>query len=163
MQSEMMITGLGIFVLVVIVIVSSFLRRHMPFEWFYVLHHFVFVLFGLAIAHTLDDQFRNGTCVGKSWSQGFRFIATTFSLYFLDMAWGFLTVRRDVPVQEAVIISTKSMLTLVCKKPVDFQFAPGQYAYIQISSLDITFHPCSMSSAPEEVVLRFYIVVYKGQ
>ncbi|CAK0866173.1 unnamed protein product [Prorocentrum cordatum] len=58
MQSEIMITGLGIFVLMVIVMVSSFLRRHMPFECFYVLHHFVFVLFGLAIAHTMDDQVR---------------------------------------------------------------------------------------------------------
>ncbi|CAK0844228.1 unnamed protein product [Prorocentrum cordatum] len=72
-------------------------------------------------------------------------------------------MRRDVPVQEAVVTSTKSMLTLVCKRPVDFQFAPGQYAYIQIPSLDITFHPFSIGSAPEEAVLRFYIVVYKGQ
>ncbi|CAK0846664.1 unnamed protein product [Prorocentrum cordatum] len=55
------------------------------------------------------------------------------------------------------------MLTLVCKKPVDFQFAPGQYAYIQIPSLDNSFHPFSIGSAPEEAVLRFYIVVYKGQ
>ncbi|CAK0840944.1 unnamed protein product [Prorocentrum cordatum] len=158
-----MITGLGIFVLLVIVMVSSFLRRHIPFEWFYVLHHFVLVLFGLTIAHTLDDQFWGGTRVGKNRSQSFRFIATTLSLYLLDRAWSFLTMRRNVPVQEAVVTSTKSMLTLVCKKPVDFQFAPGQYAYIQIPSLDLTFHPFSIGSAPEEVVLRFYIVVYKGQ
>jgi len=163
MQSEIMITGLCIFVLLMIVMASSFLRRHMPFEWFYVLHHLVFVMFGLAIAHTLDDQFRDGTRVGKNRSQDFRFIATTLSLYFLDRAWSFLTVRRDVPVQEAVVTSTKSMLTLVCKKPVDFQFAPGQYAYIQIPSLDNSFHPFSIGSAPEEAVLRFYIVVYKGQ
>ena len=54
-------TGLCIFALLVIVGVTSYLRHRIPYEVFYYVHHLVFVMFALTIAHTMDNVARRGT------------------------------------------------------------------------------------------------------
>lgn len=50
-----MCTGYGILATLLLVAVTSYKRDSIRYEVFYVVHHLVFVMFALAIAHTLDQ------------------------------------------------------------------------------------------------------------
>ena len=80
MTSEIMITGLVIMGCLLLVAVTSFLRNRIKYEYFYVVHHLVFVMFALAIAHTLDDAFRKG----QVRSQNFKWFTASLMWYFTD-------------------------------------------------------------------------------
>lgn len=55
-----MCTGYGIFAALMIVAGTSYFRHSkMPYEVFYVVHHIVFALYAITVAHTIDDVQRN--------------------------------------------------------------------------------------------------------
>ena len=49
LTSEIMITGWVIFGLVLVVVVSSYFRQHLPFEWFMTLHYFVLAVYAVTV------------------------------------------------------------------------------------------------------------------
>ena len=53
--SEIMITGYVITGLLLFIAGSSYARERIPYEIFYALHHVVFIMFAITVAHTLDD------------------------------------------------------------------------------------------------------------
>ena len=54
-------------------------------------------------------------------------------------------------------------IKLKIERPVLFMFRPGQYALLRVSTLDNSWHPFTMASAPESRVIEFYIdVVVEG-
>lgn len=54
--TEIMSTGLGIVGALILVWGTSYFRDRIRYEHFYIVHHVVFILFGITIAHTFDDQ-----------------------------------------------------------------------------------------------------------
>mmetsp|Transcript_1945 Transcript_1945/g.3221 ORF Transcript_1945/g.3221 Transcript_1945/m.3221 type:complete len:586 (-) Transcript_1945:152-1909(-) len=52
------------------------------------------------------------------------------------------------------------LVILKVQRPALFQFKPGQYAYIRISSIDNHWHPFSIASRPDSPYLEFYIEVF---
>ena len=53
-SSEIFITGLVILACTLIVLGSSFFRGRLPYNVFYCLHFFVFIMYLFATLHTLD-------------------------------------------------------------------------------------------------------------
>lgn len=53
---EIMNTGYGLIAIMLIIMFTSFFRHKIPYEAFYAVHHLVFAMFGLAVAHTFDDK-----------------------------------------------------------------------------------------------------------
>ena len=51
------------------------------------------------------------------------------------------------------------MLFIKMKKPILFQFKPGQYAHLKHSPIDQQWHPFSIASDPWSRFLEFYIEV----
>jgi NAD(P)H-flavin reductase len=51
------------------------------------------------------------------------------------------------------------MIVLKLKRPILFQYKPGQYVFLQISSIDNQWHPFSIASGPDSSDLEFYIEV----
>jgi predicted ferric reductase len=56
---EIMNTGYGLIAILLILFFTSFFRQKIPYEVFYAVHHLVFGMFGLTIAHTFDDKVRH--------------------------------------------------------------------------------------------------------
>ena len=79
-QTEIMSTGYGIIAALLIIAGTSYLRHTIPYEVFYVVHHIVFAMFAITIAHTLDVQFRRGL----NRSQTFKWVTAPLILYFTD-------------------------------------------------------------------------------
>ena len=52
------------------------------------------------------------------------------------------------------------MLLLKLRRPVLFQFKPGQYAFLKYSNIDAYWHPFSIASDPSSRYLEFYIEVF---
>lgn len=52
------------------------------------------------------------------------------------------------------------MIILKLRRPPLFQFKPGQYAYLKLSSIDTHWHPFSIASGPSASHLEFYIEVF---
>jgi NAD(P)H-flavin reductase len=52
------------------------------------------------------------------------------------------------------------MIILKMKRPVLFNFRPGQSAFLRLTELDQHWHPFSIASGPESPDLEFYIEVY---
>jgi len=72
--SEIMCTGYGILASMLIVAVTSHFRHRIPYELFYAVHHLVFVLYIITVAHTFDNQQRNNTAQR---SQTFKWFSST--------------------------------------------------------------------------------------
>lgn len=73
-RSEIMCTGYGIFASLLIIAGTSYFRHQIPYEVFYVIHHLVFVLYILTIAHTFDIQQRTNQA---NRSQTFKWFSAT--------------------------------------------------------------------------------------
>lgn len=58
-RSEIMCTGYGILVSLLLVAGTSYFRHVIPYEVFYILHHLVFVMYAITVAHTFDTQQRH--------------------------------------------------------------------------------------------------------
>ena len=156
---EIMFTGYGILVATLVILSSSFFRARLAYEVFYYLHiFFVFAMFTLAILHTLDDEFRAGTPKGKARSQAWRWFATSLVTYLADRMWSYTSMRRAT-VLKAELSYDEQTIVLYVRKPAGFVFSAGQHASLQIPSIDATWHPFSIGSAPSAPELVFFIRV----
>eukprot|EP00523_Entomoneis_sp_CCMP467_P009232 CAMPEP_0168737822 /NCGR_PEP_ID=MMETSP0724-20121128/10600_1 /TAXON_ID=265536 /ORGANISM="Amphiprora sp., Strain CCMP467" /LENGTH=857 /DNA_ID=CAMNT_0008785115 /DNA_START=132 /DNA_END=2705 /DNA_ORIENTATION=+ len=79
--SEIMCTGYAILGCLLIVGGTSYFRNSIPYEVFYIVHHLVFALYLITIAHTIDNVQRNNE---RNRSQTFQWFSTTILYYVCD-------------------------------------------------------------------------------
>ena len=152
-------TGYGILFSLIIVAVTSYLRNTIPYEIFYYVHHLVFAMFAIAIAHTMDDKFRGG----QERSQTFKWFSASLVLYFTDRFYMYFKSGSHEVVEWHTLDDSSSgkFVVVQIRKPLNFFFRPGQYAFLKCGEIDFTWHPFSISSAPSEKILEFYIEVVR--
>ena len=159
---EIMFTGYAIFVCTVVLLLSSYLRSRYNYRIFYWGHiFFVYSMYLLAILHTLDDEFRAGTKKGKLRSQTFIWFSSSLAVYFGDRIWS-ISAEKRTTVLKAEQTKDQSGVLLYIRKPADFQFEPGQHAMLQIPAIDLSWHPFSIASGPQQEYLLFFISVSKA-
>jgi predicted ferric reductase len=161
--SEIMITGYAILVSLLIIGGTSFFRHKIPYELFYGIHHLVFIMYFITIAHTIDVQERTGN---KQRSQTFRWFSSTLAFYFCDRAAMYLNHWYETRLLGASVVTSSSgskMVLLKLSRPALFRFKPGQYAFLRVNSIDNQWHPFSIASYPDSSQLEFYIEVYDGK
>lgn len=162
MTSEIMCTGYGILAALLVVGTTSYLRHRLPYEVFYVAHHLVFVMFALAIAHTIDDEAR----AGKERSQTFKWFAGSLALYFADRMFVILGTEACEVAEWKALGDKKQgsrVLILRLRRPAHFAFRSGQYVSLNVpDSKDMQWHPYSIASAPSEPTVDFFIDVVDG-
>ena len=162
MTSEIMITGLTIMGCLLLVAVTSFLRNRIKYEYFYVVHHLVFVMFALAIAHTLDDAFRKG----QVRSQNFKWFTASLLWYFTDRMHAMMNGRECRVVESKAIGAEdpdgRKVIILRLQRPKTFVFLPGQYVFLGIKGIDHHWHPYSIASAPTDDTIDFFMEVMSG-
>ena len=61
-----------ILVCTLVVLGTAYFRGRIAYELFYIPHLMTLVIYVLATVHTLDDQFRKNSVVGKNRSQSFK-------------------------------------------------------------------------------------------
>eukprot|EP00419_Tripos_fusus_P015082 CAMPEP_0172762064 /NCGR_PEP_ID=MMETSP1074-20121228/172737_1 /TAXON_ID=2916 /ORGANISM="Ceratium fusus, Strain PA161109" /LENGTH=407 /DNA_ID=CAMNT_0013596393 /DNA_START=115 /DNA_END=1334 /DNA_ORIENTATION=+ len=159
---EIMLTGYGILASTLIVLFSSYFRGRLPYEVFYTLHHFVFVMFALAIAHTMDAEWRTGSKTGMMRSQNMRWFSTPLAIYLADRVWANFAAHRGVPVKYVAKTVDCSTVVLVLKRPSNFKFCPGQHAFLQVTSIDYYWHPFSIASCPANTTELRFMMEVKG-
>ncbi len=166
--SEIMCTGYGILGSLLLIAITSYLRDVIHYEYFYIVHHLVFAMFGIAIAHTLDAPHRDGL---KDRSQTFKWFVFSLWWYFLDRLYcasSHLWIQEDL--KSKSIISDPitpndgfeiqgRCVYLKVRRPIDFIATPGQWAYISIPAIDSTWHPFSIASDPAARDVAFMIDV----
>ena len=157
--TEIMGTGYAIITLLVLVGVTSFQRYTIPHEVFYVVHHLVFLMYAVTIAHTLDGEQRKGT---QSRHQTFRWFTASLLYYVCDRATMHLLHKYHTTVDSASQVTLEgrtreSLLVLKVKRPPLLQFEPGQYVFLKVGSLGFSWHPFSIASDPRSSLLEFYI------
>jgi predicted ferric reductase len=156
---EIMITGYCILAFLLLVGFTSYFRHSIPYEIFYALHHVVFIMYFVTIAHTLDVEARTG----KERSQTFKWFTSTLLFYFCDRAAMHLNHKYHTKVTAASTVAGTNgsrMIILKTKKPTLFQFKAGQYAFLRINEIDNHWHPFSIASGPNAEELEFYIEVH---
>lgn len=158
-RSEIMCTGYGIVASLLIIGISSFLRNVIPYEVFYAIHHLVFAMYAITIAHTFDDVERNG---GRARSQTFKWFSTSILFYIADRAMMKINHRYRVKLSSSSLIRSSNggkMVVLRLRRPAVFHFKPGQYAYLKLASIDSHWHPFSVAAGPGSELLEFYVEV----
>jgi predicted ferric reductase len=156
---EIMITGYCILAFMLLVGFTSYFRHSIPYEIFYAIHHAVFIMYFVTIAHTLDVEARTG----KERSQTFKWFTSTLLFYFCDRAAMHLNHKYSTKVTGSATVSGTNgsrMIILKLKKPILFRFSPGQFAFLRINGIDNHWHPFSIASGPESSELEFYIEVH---
>jgi predicted ferric reductase len=159
MTSEIMATGLAITGCLILVAVTSYMRNRIKYEIFYYVHHLVFVMFSLAIAHTLDDKFRRG----QVRSQNFKWFSASLLWYLTDRFQASFSTR-ECDVEECKVFGddsdeSRKVVKLRLTRPVTFVFRPGQYVFIAIKTIDLHWHPFSIASDPREETIDIYVEV----
>lgn len=71
---EIMITGYFILAFLLIIGGTSYFRHSLPYELFYAIHHLVFIMYAVVVAHTFDTVQRNDQ---RNRSQTFRWFSAT--------------------------------------------------------------------------------------
>eukprot|EP00038_Savillea_parva_P021487 m.35020 g.35020 ORF g.35020 m.35020 type:complete len:981 (+) comp5221_c0_seq1:1142-4084(+) len=159
-RTEIMATGLVILILTIAILLSSYIRGRLRFETFYTIHIVaVGVMYMGALVHTLDDEFRKGSKVGKARSQTFKWLIGSLAVFLADRVWRYLTQETEVPLVKTFCHADGGSVTLQILKPWWFSYTPGQYVHIQIPSIDSVWHPFSIGSDPESNVLTVIIEV----
>jgi len=171
--SEIMITGYVILGTFLIILATSYLRYFIPYEVFYAIHHLVFVMYALTIAHTFDNTQRSGE---RQRSQTFKWFSVTLLYYICDrLAMHFHHTYRTKLLECSAVRGGRhggnpdtqqggdcsKMLILKLKRPPLFFFRPGQYAFLKVSSIDnMHWHPFSIASGPNSPYLEFYVEIF---
>lgn len=178
--SEIMLTGYGILLSLLLVAGTSYLRNVIRYEIFYVAHHLVFAMFAIAVAHTLDKAHMQGV---KNRSQTFKWFVFSIWAYGLDRAFSYFSRTYEVYVnlaqstasgtvyhnnmdKESSTTATASTtagggrcVLLTVRRPIEFIFESGQWAFVQIPSIDHYWHPFSIASEPMSHKLEFMVEV----
>lgn len=139
---------------------TSYFRHKIPYEVFYAVHHIVFIMFFVTIAHTFDVEQRSGR---KKRSQTFMWFSSTLAFYMCDRAAMYINHWYDTKLQGSSVVTgsdgSKTILLRV-KRPALLRFRPGQYVFLRMSKIDNFWHPFSIASCPDSSELDFYIEVY---
>lgn len=160
---EIMITGYCILGTLLIIGLTSHFRHRIPYEIFYAVHHVVFLMYIITIAHTLDVEQRSGR---SERSQTFKWFSSTLLYYFCDRISMHMNHGYDTNlISSSVVWGSKGSKLIILKvqRPALFQFKSGQYAYIRIDTIDSHWHPFSIASRPDSSNLEFYIQVFEGK
>jgi NAD(P)H-flavin reductase len=160
---EIMITGYCILGTLLIIVLTSHFRHRLPYEIFYAVHHVVFLMYIITIAHTLDMEHRSGR---SQRSQTFKWFSSTLLYYFCDRIAMHMNHRYDTKlISSSIVWGSKGSKLIIMKvrRPALFHFKSGQYAYIRIDAINNQWHPFSIASRPDSSHLEFYIQVYEGK
>ncbi|CAB9516820.1 oxidase homolog protein [Seminavis robusta] len=161
---EIMITGYVILGMLLIIGGTSYFRHYIPYEVFYGIHHLVFILYFLTVAHTLDVVQRNKA---RQRSQTFKWFSATLLFYFCDRAAMHLNHKYKARLVASSVVTGRKdsgkMIILRLRRPALFNFKPGQSAFLRLKDIDIHWHPFSVASSPASEFLEFYIEVYKDR
>jgi predicted ferric reductase len=158
--SEIMITGYVILAILLIIAGTSYFRHKIPYEIFYAIHHIILLLYIAVVIHTFDKVQRKGQ---HSRSQTFKWFSSTLLYYICDRAAMHLNHKYQTRlVSSSAVTGSKGsrMLILKVKRPVLFNFKPGQYAFLRLTKFDQHWHPFSIASGPDSSCLEFYIEVF---
>ena len=158
--SEIMMTGYAIAVLTILVAGTSYFRNHIQYEVFYSVHHLVFILYVLVVIHTIDGAQRSGK---KQRCQTFQWVTVTLLYYVCDRVLMGTSHRYAARmVSFSTILGSNGCDTVILKlrRPILFDFKPGQYAFIRLKEIDHHWHPFSIASGPSSSFLEFYIEVF---
>jgi predicted ferric reductase len=158
-RSEIMITGYCIFAFMLIIVGTSYFRHKIPYELFYAIHHLVFLIYITTIVHTFDNVQRKGQ---RSRSQTFVWFSATLIYYLCDRAAMYVSHRYQARLISSSTVSASNgsrMVVLRLRRPVLFNFKPGQYAYLRLDCIDGHWHPFSIASGPDSSTIEFYIEV----
>jgi predicted ferric reductase len=157
--SEIMCTGYGILAFMLIIAGTSHFRHRIPYEVFYVVHHLVFALYIITIAHTIDIAQRSNA---TKRSQTFKWFSSTLLYYVCDRAAMHMNHKYMARLESSSAVTGSDgskMIILKLRRPSLFRFKPGQYAFLKLASLDTHWHPFSIASGPAASHLEFYIEV----
>jgi predicted ferric reductase len=160
---EIMITGYCILGTLLIIALTSHFRHRIPYEIFYAVHHVVFLMYIITIAHTLDMEQRSGR---SQRSQTFKWFSSTLLYYFCDRIAMHMNHRYDTKLISSSIVwgsEGSKLIIMKVRRPALFHFKSGQYAYIRIDAINNQWHPFSIASRPDCSHLEFYIQVYEGK
>jgi len=95
-------------------------------------------------------------------SQTFAWFASTLAFYFCDRAAMYINNWHETKLLGSSIVTgsdgSKTILLRV-RRPTLFRFRPGQYAFLRVHSIDMHWHPFSISSCPDSSELEFYMEV----
>jgi predicted ferric reductase len=159
--TEIMITGYVIFFVLLLVGGTSYLRHTIRYELFYAIHHVVFIMYAITVAHTMDVEQRTGA---KDRSQTFKWFSLSLLYYLCDRTAMHLNHRytsrllgSSTPVGSTT--DDSRMVLLKMNRPVLFRFKPGQYAFLRVPAIDAHWHPFSIASGPDSSILEFYVDV----
>ena len=139
-----MITGYALLFLTLVILVTGYLRHSKGFSYraFYVVHHLFIVFYVGSVAHTMDDEFRNG----KQRSQAFRWIAASAIVYFGDRLYRNLSAGWTSPKAAPIVGITAEHFTLDVRLDRPFKVSAGEWAHVSAPALDgIVAHPFSVS------------------
>ena len=131
--SEIMITGYVIIGTLLFIAGSSYARDRIPYEIFYALHHVVFIMFAVTVAHTFDDVQRD---TSKERSQTFKWFSASLLYYICDRAAMSINHKYVASISSVTPIWTKygsNMIIIKLRKPLLFNFRSGQCKYIIIT------------------------------
>jgi len=161
--TEIMITGYCILGTLLLIAFTSHFRHKISYEIFYALHHVVFLMYIITIAHTLDVEQRRGE---KERSQTFKWFSSTLLYYFCDRMAMYMNHRHQTKLIGSSVVWGKKgskLIILNVKRPALFEFNSGQYAYLRINAINNEWHPYSIASRPDSLTLQFYIEVHEGK
>jgi hypothetical protein len=94
---------------------------------------------------------------------GDKWFSATFLYYVCDQAAMHINHKYLTPLVSSSAVTGGSgsrMLILKVKRPVLFNFKPGQYAFLRLAEIDQHWHPFSIASGPDSSFLEFYIEVF---
>jgi hypothetical protein len=159
LTSEIMCTGYAITGFVFMIGLTSYFRHRIPYEIFYAVHHLLFVLYIVTVAHTVDHMQRSNT---RPRSQTFHWVSATLLYYLCDRAASYLNHHYKAKLESSSATTGKGskMVVLKMRRPTLFDFKPGQYAYLRLSFIDSSWHPFSIASGPDSPFIEFYIEVF---
>ena len=159
LKSEIMITGYAILFVFIIIGITAYYRHVIPYEIFYTVHHLVFVMYILTVAHTFDDLQREGE---EDRNQTYKWFSASIMYYVCDRAAMHLNHRYKAKLLLSSAVAENDgskVIFLKLRRPVLFRFKPGQYAFLRLPDIDIQWHPFSMASSPDSTEIEFCIEV----
>lgn len=151
LQSVPVLTGIALWLVLCLIFITAFYKiRQKKFEVFWYTHHLFVVYYVLFAGHGMQ-------MVLGDFPMAWCFVIIPCILYGFERISRAVRARRDTRVVNAQIWPTK-VLNLVLRRPREFDYRAGQYAFIRIPSIsNFQYHPFTLTSSPEEHTISFHI------
>ncbi|KAG5871550.1 hypothetical protein JTB14_011317 [Gonioctena quinquepunctata] len=133
-------TGIALFVILIVIVISSqaFVRRGGCFEIFYFTHLMYVPFWVLLILH------------GPNFWKWFIIPGIVYGLERIYRSAFIVTERGKTYISSGLLLPSK-VTHLVIKRPLQFDFHPGDYIFVRIPAIaKYEWHPFTISSAPEQ-------------